>query len=123
MFLCDSYDEEKLEDGDTRTVLHMHPALAPIKATILPLAKKIHASKANDIYSKLSSYFNCSYDEAGSIGKRYRRSDAIGTPFAITIDDNTLNNDLVTVRSRDTMEQITLKVDELKDYIESKIVL
>ncbi len=120
--LCDAYNKE-LVDNEERIVLKIHPALAPIKATILPLVKKIHASKANDIYSKLSRYFNCSYDEAGSIGKRYRRSDAIGTPFAITIDDNTLNNDLVTVRSRDTMEQITLKVDELKDYIESKIVL
>ena len=121
--LCDAYTEEKLENGDTRLVLKLNPALAPIKATILPLVKKVHADKANDIYAKLSKHFNCSYDEAGSIGKRYRRCDAVGTPFTITVDDNTLEDDTVTVRDRDTMEQTTLKISELKDYIESKIVL
>ncbi len=121
--LCDAYTEEEIENGDTRLVLKINPALAPIKATILPLVKKVHADKANDIYAKLSKHFNCSYDEAGSIGKRYRRCDAVGTPFTITVDDNTLENDTVTVRDRDTMEQIILKVSELKDYIESKIVL
>ncbi len=121
--LCDSYTEEELENGDSRLVLKIKPALAPIKATILPLVKKVHADKANDIYAKLSKHFSCSYDEAGSIGKRYRRCDAVGTPFTITVDDNTLNDDTVTVRDRDTMEQTTLKVSELKDYIESKIVL
>ena len=85
------------------------------------MIKKIHAQKANDIYALLCKYFACTYDESGSIGKRYRRSDAIGTPFAITIDDNTLENDTVTLRDRDTMEQITLKIDELVDYINKKI--
>jgi len=120
--LSDAYTKE-LVDDEERLVLKLHPALAPVKATILPLVKKFHAEKANDVYAKLSKYFYCSYDEAGSIGKRYRRSDAIGTPFTITIDDNTLNNNTVTVRDRDTMEQITLNIDEVKDYIESKIVL
>ena len=91
--------------------------------TILPLIKKIHAGKANDIYATLCKYFECQYDESGSIGKRYRRSDAIGTPFAITIDDNTIENDTVTLRDRDTMEQITLKVDELISFISKKIEL
>jgi glycyl-tRNA synthetase len=120
--ICDSYYKE-IVDNEERLVLKINPALAPIKATILPLVKKIHGEKANDIYTKLSKYFNCSYDEAGSIGKRYRRSDAIGTPYCITIDDNTINENIVTIRNRDTMEQITLKIDEIKDYIESKIVL
>ena len=120
--LSDSYTKEVVDDEE-RLVLKIHPALSPIKATILPLVKKYHSEKANDIYTKLSKCFNCSYDESGSIGKRYRRSDAIGTPFTITIDDNTLNNSTVTVRDRDTMEQITLNVEEVKDYIESKIVL
>ncbi len=117
--LTDAYTVEKLEN-DERLVLKIHPALAPYKVSILPLIKKNHAEKANDIYALLCKYFACNYDEAGSIGKRYRRSDAIGTPLAITIDDNTLNNDTVTVRDRDTMEQITLKVSELVDYINKK---
>ncbi len=121
--LCDSYTEELVENGDTRLVLKIHPALAPIKATVLPLVKKLHSEKASDIYTKLCEHFTCSYDDAGSIGKRYRRCDAVGTPFTITVDDNTLNDDTVTIRNRDTMEQITLKVSEVKDYIESKIVL
>ena len=118
--LTDAYTIEKLENED-RVVLKIHPALAPYKVTILPLIKKNHASKANDIYALLCKYFACNYDEAGSIGKRYRRSDAIGTPLAITIDDETINNNTVTVRDRDTMEQITLKVDDLVDYINKKI--
>ena len=122
VLLADAYHKEEV-DGEERLVLKLNPALAPIKATILPLVKKIHAEKANDIYGKLSKYFNCSYDESGSIGKRYRRSDAVGTPFTITVDDDTLNNNTVTIRDRDTMKQITLKIDEIKDYIESKIVL
>lgn len=120
--LIDAYEKEIVNDEE-RLVLKIKPALAPIKATIVPLVKKIHGEKANDIYIKLSKYFNCSYDEAGSIGKRYRRCDAIGTPFVITIDDETINNNTVTVRERDTMKQITLSIDEIKDYIESKIVL
>ena len=120
--LSNSYDKEDV-DGEERVVLRIHPALAPYKATILPLIKKVHSEKANEIYTKLCKYFACSYDDAGSIGKRYRRSDAVGTPLAITIDDETINNDTVTVRDRDTMEQVTLKVDELVDYINNKIEL
>ena len=118
--LTDAYTKENV-DGEERIVLKVHPALAPFKVTILPLIKKVHADKANDIYARLCKHFACTYDESGSIGKRYRRSDAIGTPFAITIDDNTLENDTVTLRDRDTMKQITLKVDELVDYINNKI--
>ncbi len=120
--LSDAYTKE-LVGNDERLVLKIHPALAPIKVTILPLVKKIHGDIANDLYAKLCKYFPCSFDEAGSIGKRYRRCDAVGTPFVITVDDETINNQTVTLRLRDSMEQITLKIDELKDYIESKIVL
>ncbi len=120
--LSNAYQKEVVDDEE-RLVLKIKPALAPIKATILPLVKKIHAQKASDIYGSLSKYFSVSYDETGSIGKRYRRSDAVGTPFTITIDDETLNNGTVTVRDRDTMKQVALKIEEVKDYIESKIVL
>ena len=120
--LCDAYAKEEV-NNEERIVLKLHPALAPIKVTILPLVKKFHSEKASDIYAKLCKYFPCSYDDAGSIGKRYRRSDAVGTPFVITVDDETINNDTVTLRLRDSMEQITLKISEVKDYIESKIVL
>ena len=118
--LADSYTVEELEN-DTREVLKIHPALAPYKVSILPLAKKYHGEKAGEVYDLLSKYFMCSYDEAGSIGKRYRRSDACGTPYCIKIDDETINNNTVTIRDRDTMEQITLKLDEVVDYIEDKI--
>ena len=118
--LCNSYEEETLEN-DTREVMHFHPAIAPYKVAILPLVKKYHTEKAKEIFNNLSKYFMCTYDETGSIGKRYRREDIIGTPFAITIDDETLNNNTVTIRDRDTMNQITLSVDEVKDYIEDKI--
>ena len=120
-FLCGAYKKEILENGEERELLSIHPALAPIKVTILPLIKKYHSEKAMEIYSELCKYFMVSYDESGSIGKRYRRSDAIGTPFAITIDDNTLENDEVTLRDRDTMNQITIKISELKDYIQQRI--
>ena len=119
--ICNSLVKEELENGDIREVLKINPFLAPIKATILPLIKKKHGEKAMEVYSMLCSEFNVSYDEAGTIGKRYRRCDAIGTPFAITIDDETLENNTVTIRDRDTMEQITLKVDELTSYISNKI--
>ena len=95
--------------------------LAPYKLAILPLAKKYHGEKALEIYNELSKYFMCSYDETGSIGKRYRRSDAIGTPWCLTVDNDTLENGTVTLRDRDTMEQVTLKLDEVKDYIEERI--
>lgn len=121
--LCDAYDKELLEAGDEREILKLHPALAPYKLAILPLIKKVHSNKAKEIYSTLCSEFPVSYDETGSIGKRYRRSDAIGTPFAITIDDETLENGTVTLRDRDTMEQIKLDIKDLKNYIEEKIKL
>ena len=120
--ICDALKEEKLEN-DTRTVLKIHPYLAPIKATILPLNKKIHGEKANELFNKLSKEFATTYDESGSIGKRYRRCDACGTPFAITVDDNTLTNNTVTVRERDTMKQETVNIDDLTDYINSRVKL
>ena len=97
------------------------PAIAPYKVAVLPLVKKYHAEKAEEVYKLLSKNFMTSYDEAGSIGKRYRRQDAIGTPFSITIDNDTLENNTVTIRDRDTMEQITLNLDEVCKYIEEKI--
>jgi len=118
--LSDAYTKEVVDDEE-RVVLKLHPALSPIKVTILPLMKKLHSEKAQDIYANLSKYFSCSYDEAGSIGKRYRRCDAVGTPFCVTIDDESVNNNTVTVRDRDTMEQVKLSIDELVDYINSKI--
>jgi len=118
--LFDSYHVEQLEN-DTREVMKFHPYLAPYKCCVLPLVKKYHSEYATNLYKELSSSFMTSYDESGSIGKRYRRQDAIGTPFCITVDDETINNGTVTLRNRDTMEQIVLKVDEVKDYIESKI--
>ena len=119
--LSDAYNEETLEDGTTREVLKLHPYLAPYKATILPLVKKFHSEKAMEIYKELSKEFMVTYDESGNIGKRYRRSDIIGTPFAITIDDETINNNTVTIRDRDTMKQVTIKVDEIEEYINNKI--
>ena len=120
-FLSNAYEVEELESGDTREVLHIHPYLAPYKATILPLIKKKHSEKALELYAELSKYFMVTYDEAGSIGKRYRRSDAVGTPFSITIDDNTLESNTVTIRDRDTMSQVTIHLDEVKNYIEEEI--
>ena len=119
-FLCEAYDEETLENGDTRIVMHLHPALAPYKAAVLPLTKKL-TDKADEVYTMLAKEFPVEYDAAGSIGKRYRREDEIGTPFCITIDPETEENDTVTVRDRDTMEQIRLPISELKAYITEKI--
>ena len=119
-FLVDAYDEEELEGGDVRTVMHLHPALAPYKAAILPLSKKL-SEKALDVYANLSKKFNLEYDEAGSIGKRYRRQDEIGTPFCITIDFDTLEDEAVTIRNRDTMEQERIKISELEAYIEKSL--
>ena len=118
--LVDAYHEEELEN-DTREVLKINPALAPYKVNVLPLAKKYHSEKALEVYNMLAKNFMTSYDESGSIGKRYRRADACGTPFCVTIDEETINNNTVTVRDRDTMEQVTLKLDELVDYIEERI--
>ena len=120
--LADAYEKEEI-DGEERIVLGLHPAISPYKATILPLVKKKHKDKALEVYSKLSEYFYCTYDESGSIGKRYRRSDAIGTPFAITIDDETLQGNTVTVRNRDTMEQETIFIEQLPNYIRDRIKL
>ena len=118
--LCDSYEEETLNDGTTREVMHFSPAIAPYKVAVLPLMKKYHQEKAEEIYNMLSKEFMTSYDETGNIGKRYRRQDVIGTPYCVTIDENTLENNTVTVRDRDTMEQITLNINELVDYIKEK---
>ncbi len=119
--LFNAYHEDALDDGTTREVLSLHPFLAPYKIAVLPLVKKYHSSKALDLYDKLSKSFMTIYDESGNIGKRYRREDIIGTPFCITVDDDTLNNETVTVRFRDTMEQEIVKINELEDYINDKI--
>ena len=115
-FLCDAYDEETDEKGDVRTVLHFHPALAPFKAAVLPLSKKL-SDKATEIYSELSKDFMIDFDDAGSIGKRYRRQDEIGTPVCITYDFDSVEDNCVTVRDRDTMEQKRIPIAELKAYI------
>lgn len=119
--LFEAYHEDVLPDGTTREWMKIHPYLAPYKVTVLPLVKKRHTEKAKEIYQKLSFEFMTNYDESGSIGKRYRRSDIYGTPFAITVDDETIENNTVTVRDRDTMEQITLNLDEVSDYISKRI--
>ena len=119
-FLCNAYDEEEIAEGDVRTVLHLHPALAPYKVAVLPLSKKLSA-KAEEIYANLSKKYMCEYDEAGSIGKRYRREDEIGTPYCITIDFETENDNSVTIRDRDTMEQVRMPISEVKNWIEEKI--
>ena len=115
-FLCDAYDEETDEKGDVRTILHFHPALAPFKAAVLPLSKKL-SEKATEIYSELSKDFMIDFDDAGSIGKRYRRQDEIGTPICITYDFDSVEDKCVTVRDRDTMEQKRIPIAELKAYI------
>lgn len=119
-FLADAYDEEEVGEGDVRTVLRLHPFLAPVKAAVLPLSKKL-GDKATEIYEDLAKYFNVEYDEAGSIGKRYRRQDEIGTPICITYDFDSENDNCVTVRDRDSMKQERIAISELKSYIENKI--
>ena len=119
--LTESYNKENLENGEIREVLKLKPFLAPYKVSVLPLIKKNHSDKAISIYQELSKHFSVTYDESGNIGKRYRRSDVVGTPFCITIDDDTLNNNTVTVRDRDTMQQVTIKLDELVSYIEERV--
>ncbi len=118
--LCNAYTEQSLEGGDTRIVMKLIPALAPYKVAVLPLQKDL-SEKAKEIYKNLKTEFMCTYDEAGSIGKRYRRQDQIGTPFCITIDFETLDNNTVTLRNRDTMDQIRLNVNEIKNYISNQI--
>ena len=118
--MCDAYDEEEVKEGDTRVVMRLHPFLSPYKACILPLSKQLKEG-AQSIYADLAKYFMVEYDEAGSIGKRYRRQDAIGTPLCITYDFDSENDGCVTVRDRDTMEQVRIKISDLKNYIEKKL--
>lgn len=117
--LNDAYENETINEKDTRIVLHLHPAIAPVKAAVLPLTKK-QSEQAREVYAKLSKHFNIEYDEAGNIGKRYRRQDAIGTPYCMTIDFDTATDHCVTVRERDSMEQIRLPIDELIAYLDEK---
>ncbi len=119
-FLCNAYDEEVKENGETRVVLHFHPALAPFKCAVLPLSKKL-SEKASEIYTELSKHFMTDYDEAGSIGKRYAREDEIGTPFCVVYDFESENDGCVTVRDRDTMESVRMPIGEVKDYIAQRI--
>ena len=118
--MVEAYDEEQIDEKDTRVVLHLHPALAPFKAAVLPLSKKL-SEKADEVCSMLSGSFMVDFDDAGSIGKRYRRQDEIGTPFCITYDFDSLEDGCVTVRDRDTMEQERVAIDKLTDYISEKI--
>ena len=120
-FLSDAYDEEDLGGGDTRVVLRLHPCLAPYKAAILPLQKNKLGEKSTEVFTKLSKYFTVTYDESGSIGKRYRRQDEIGTPFCVTVDFDTLEDNTVTVRERDSMKQDRIKIEELQNYLNDKL--
>jgi glycyl-tRNA synthetase len=122
VFMLNAYEEEVLADGDTRTVLRLHPALAPFKAAVLPLQKNKLGQLAADVCKGLSEHFMVDYDETGSIGKRYRRQDEIGTPFCITVDFNTPETRQVTVRHRDTMAQDLVDIGHLRDYIEQKLL-
>ena len=118
--MCEAYDEEDLGDGDSRVVMHLHPAIAPVKAAVLPLSKKLN-EQASEVFDKLIKKYNCEYDDAGSIGKRYRRQDEIGTPFCITYDFDSVEDGAVTVRERDTMEQTRIKIDELEAFLDEKL--
>ena len=120
-FLCDAYDEEGVEGSkDSRTVLHFHPALAPYKAAVLPLSKKL-SGDAIKVFEELSADFAIDFDESQSIGKRYRRQDEIGTPYCITFDFDSLEDEKVTVRDRDTMEQVRMPITELKSFLAEKV--
>jgi glycyl-tRNA synthetase len=120
--LCDAYDEEVVDPAknDVRVVLHLHPALAPVKVAVLPLSKKL-SEKAGEVFDELAKYYNCEFDETGSIGKRYRRQDEIGTPLCVTYDFESETDGCVTVRDRDTMEQVRLPISELKNYIDKVV--
>ena len=118
-FLCAAYDEEELEGGDMRTVLHFHPALAPVKIGVLPLSKKLNEG-AEKIYTELSKKYNCEFDDRGNIGKRYRRQDEIGTPFCVTFDFESETDGCVTVRFRDSMEQERVAIADLDSYFADK---
>ena len=120
--MCHAFEEEKLENGETRVVLKLPAALAPVKCAVMPLVKKDGLpEKAREIIDKLKFHFNCQYDEKDSIGKRYRRQDAIGTPYCVTVDHDTLNDGCVTLRFRDTMEQERVAISELNSIIEDKV--
>lgn len=121
MILCNSYEKELLENGDTREVMKFHHFLAPYKVAVLPLVKKYHKEKASEVYKAFAKNFMTTYDETGSIGKRYRRQDVIGTPFCITVDEDTIENGTVTIRDRDTMKQITLPIEEAVKYVEERV--
>ena len=118
-FLCSAYDEETLEGGDVRTVLHFHPALAPVKIAVLPLSKKLNEG-AEKIYAQLSRKYNCEFDDRGAIGKRYRRQDEIGTPFCVTFDFESETDNAVTIRYRDSMEQVRVPIAELDTWFNDK---
>ena len=118
-FLCAAYDEEELEGGDKRTVMHFHPALAPVKIGVLPLSKKL-SDEAFEIYKKLSKRYNCEFDDRGNIGKRYRRQDEIGTPFCLTYDFESAEDKAVTIRMRDSMEQVRVPIDQLDAWFLDK---
>ena len=118
-FLCEAYDEEELEGGDVRTVLRFHPALAPVKIGVLPLSKKLNEG-AEKIFDMLSKHYNCEFDDRGNIGKRYRRQDEIGTPYCITYDFESENDNAVTIRDRDSMEQERVPISELESYFAGK---
>lgn len=118
-FLCNAYDEEEVAEGDVRTVMHFHPAIAPVKIGVLPLSKKL-SDEAYKVYEKLTKKYTCEFDDTASIGKRYRRQDEIGTPYCITFDFDSLEDASVTIRERDSMQQIRLKIDELEAYFEGK---
>ena len=120
MICCDAYDKETVGEGDERIVMHFNPAIAPVKACVCPLSKKL-SEPATKLFEDLCKEFHCEYDEAGSIGKRYRRNDAIGTPFCITYDFDSENDHCVTVRERDSMEQTRISIDSLSDYIKERI--
>ncbi len=119
-FLVDAYEEEVIDEKDTRVVLKLHPALAPFKAAVLPLTKKLK-DQTLELYEKLSANYVVDYDEAGSIGKRYRRHDEIGTPFCITFDYDSLEDNCVTIRHRDTMEQERISIEDLEAYLDEKL--
>ena len=119
-FICGAYDEEELDGGDMRTVMHFHPAIAPVKVGVLPLSKKL-SEPAEKIFAELSKEWYCEYDDRGNIGKRYRRQDEIGTPYCVTYDFDSENDHMVTVRERDTMEQERIPIDGLVSYFREKL--
>ena len=119
--LCNAYEEQELEGGDSRVVMHFHPAIAPYKVAVLPLQKKALGEKSEELYRQLSKKFSATYDETTSIGKRYRRQDEIGTPYCVTVDFDTLEDNCVTVRERDSMEQVRISIDQLEEYIAKRI--